>query len=414
MSKLKKTAKKSYDPVFKATVALEALSLLSTAEAVAKHHGVNKTQVNLWRNIIKEQAHTLFVKGRVDVYDDKQAIIDEQQQLIGQQALEINTLKKNTVIPPKHRLALIDCNHPTLSIVAQCRLFSIHRSAVYYKPAEESMENLAIMRYLDEQYMSVPFYGARRLKVLLVEVGYKVNVKRIKRLMQTVGWKTAYCTPRTSRPDPISLKYPYLLGGLEVLRPNHVWSIDITYIPMETGFMYCAAVIDWYSRYVVGWGINNQMTAEWCAGIVEDAIEKYGVPEIMNSDQGSQFTSEIYLRVLQKNKIKISMDSKGRAIDNIFVERLWRTLKYENIYLHGYTTPYNLMKGLKRFFLFYNEQRIHQGIGYKRPIELYTGIDLPKPALRAALTKSTAVSSSEILLGRNEYDSILCQSVGLS
>ena len=313
-------------------------------------------------------------------------------------------------MPAKQRLEMIDCNHPTLSIVRQCKLFSIHRSAVYYKPAQENAENLAIMRALDEQYMQTPFYGVKRLRVILAELGYTVNIKRIRRLMRAVGWKTVYCKPRTTRPDPIALKYPYLLTGLQVTRANQVWGIDITYVPMKDGFMYLCAVIDLYSRFVVGWGVNNQMTAEWCADIVQGAVTRYGKPEIINSDQGSQFTADAYTKMIKKLEIKISMDGKGRAIDNIYIERLWRTIKYEHLYLFNYDSVINLMKGLRRFFLFYNEQRIHQSLDYKTPIEIYTGIARRKPLPGAALTKSMAVSPVGQLSGAGKYGHTFCQS----
>lgn len=313
-------------------------------------------------------------------------------------------------MPAKQRLELIDCNHPSFSISRQCKIFSIHRSAVYYRPAQESAENLAIMRVLDEQYMRTPFYGVLRLRVVLAELGYTVNAKRIRRLMRAVGWKTVYCKPRTTRPDPIALKYPYLLTGLQITRPNQVWSIDITYVPMKEGFMYLCAVIDLYSRFVVGWGINNQMTAQWCSAIVQNAVATHGKPEIINSDQGSQFTADAYTKTVKGLQIRISMDGKGRAIDNIFIERLWRTLKYEHLYLFNYDTVISLMKGLRRFFLFYNEQRNHQSLDYKTPIEIYKGIERLKPLPGAAFTKSMAVSSAGSQSGGIKYSHTFCES----
>lgn len=221
-----------------------------------------------------------------------------------------------------------------LSIVKQCELLDVSRSGLYYKPVGESDENLAIMRLMDEQYLDTPFYGVERLLVLLICLGYQINRKRLRRLMKLQGWQTLYPTPRTTRTDPAAYKYPYLLKGLQTERKNQVWAIDITYVPMKHGFMYLCAIIDLHTRYVVGWGISNTMTAEWCTELVKDAISLHGKPEIMNSDQGSQFTSEIYIELLKENEIRISMDGKGRAIDNIFIERLWRTVKYEHIYLN--------------------------------------------------------------------------------
>lgn len=266
---------------------------------------------------------------------------------------------------------LIDTGHSELSIVKQCELLDVGRSGLYYVADMESDENLAIMRVLDEQYLKTPFYGVERLLVLLVVMGYAVNRKRVRRLMKVMGWQTLYCTPRTTRVDPAAYKYPYLLRGLSIEKRNQVWAIDITYLPMSKGFMYLCAIIDIHTRYVVGWGVSNSMTAEWCSAIVSDALGHNGTPEIINSDQGSQFTSEVYIGLLKENGIQISMDGKGRAIDNIFIERLWRTVKYEHIYLHAYDDGLALYKGLQNYFSFYNDERRHQSLEYKTPLTMY-------------------------------------------
>lgn len=258
-----------------------------------------------------------------------------------------------------------------LSVVKQCGLLEVTRSGLYYKPVPESRENLAIMRWMDEQYMNTPFYGVERLLVLLICLGYKINRKRLRRLMKLQGWQTLYPAPRTTRIDPAAYKHPYLLRGLSIEKKNQVWAIDITYIPMKHGFMYLCALIDLSTRYVVGWGISNTMSAEWCTEIVKDAIAANGKPEIINSDQGSQFTSEVYTQMLKDNGIQISMDGKGRAIDNIFIERLWRTVKYENIYLYVYEDGLSLYKGLHKYFSFYNGERRHQSLNNKTPEEYY-------------------------------------------
>lgn len=266
---------------------------------------------------------------------------------------------------------MMETSHDKLSIVKQCELLNVSRSGFYYEPVQESEENLAIMRYLDEQYLSKPFFGVERLLVLLIALGYKLNRKRLRRLMKLQGWQTLYPTPRTTRIDPAAYKYPYLLKGLPIERKNQVWAIDITYIPMKRGFMYLCAIIDIHSRFVVNWGISNSMTAEWCTELVQEAITRQGKPEIINSDQGSQFTSEIYINMLKENEIQISMDGKGRAIDNIFIERLWRTVKYEHIYLHVYEDGLSLFKGLDKYFTFYNGERRHQSLNNKTPQEQY-------------------------------------------
>jgi putative transposase len=259
-----------------------------------------------------------------------------------------------------------------LSITVQCELLGINRSSFYYKPVEESEENLAIMRVLDEQYLNTPFYGNKRLLFILICHGYRINIKRLRRLMKIVGWQTLYPVKHTTHADPDKYKYPYLLKGLVINHANQVWEIDITYIPMERGFMYLFAIIDVHTRYVVGWGLSNSMTAEWCVSVIEQAIATHGVPQIINSDQGSQFTSDMYVALLTEKGIKISMDSKGRAIDNIYIERLWRSVKYENIYLFVYTNGKALYEGLDAYFTFYNMKRPHQGLDNKIPWDMYS------------------------------------------
>jgi len=262
---------------------------------------------------------------------------------------------------------MIEKDHPQLSIVKQCELLEISRSGFYYQPVPETEENLSIMRWLDEQYFKTPFYGVERLLVLLIVMGYKLNHKRLRRLMRLQGWQTLYPKPRTTRIDPAAYKYPYLLKNVLIERKNQVWAIDITYVPMKNGFMYLCAVIDLHTRYVVNWGISNSMTAEWCTEIVSEAIGIHGKPEIVNSDQGSQFTSEVYVNMLKANDIQISMDGKGRAIDNIFIERLWRTVKYEHIYLYVYEDGLSLYKGLQTYFSFYNGERRHKSLKNETP-----------------------------------------------
>ncbi len=266
---------------------------------------------------------------------------------------------------------MIEKEEEQLSVVKQCDLLSVSRSGLYYEPVAESEENLAVMRFLDEQYLSTPFYGVERLVVLLTVMGYRINRKRLRRLMKVMGWRTLYCVPRTTKADPAAYKYPYLLRGLKIDEGNQVWEIDITYVPMKHGFMYLCAVIDVYSRYVVGWAISNTMTAEWCTEIVKEAIGQHGKPQIINSDQGSQFTSEVYTELLKKEEIQISMDGKGRALDNIFIERLWRTVKYEHIYLYVYEDGLSLYRGLQHYFSFYNGERRHQSLADVTPVTVY-------------------------------------------
>jgi putative transposase len=279
--------------------------------------------------------------------------------------------KKAAMISSDQRKEMVEPSCSLMSVSAQCRLLSLNKSSFYYVPTGESEENMSIMRKLDEQYFMTPFYGALRLTAILVLSGYKVNIKRERRLMKIVNWQTIYREPHTTTSDKTHYKYPYLLRGLKIVRCNQVWAMDITYIPMKTGFMYLTAIIDLQSRYVVHWSLSNSMSAEWCSEVVTEAIKKHGVPEIFNTDQGSQFTSEVFINTLINNGIKISMDGKGRALDNIFIERLWRSVKYENIYLNVYENGLLLWEGLEKYFQFYNHQRLHQSLDYHTPKERY-------------------------------------------
>ena len=260
-----------------------------------------------------------------------------------------------------------------ISLCRQCELLRIHRSGLYYAPVPESEENLHLMRLIDEQYYKTPFYGIRRITAWLRNLGHKVNRKRVKRLMELIGWRTIFHKRNTSKKSKENPVYPYLLKDLDIDHPNHVWAIDITYVPMRHGFMYLCAIIDVYTRFVVNWGISNTMTSLWVRQIVEKAIEMYGQPEIINSDQGSQFSGYEYTSLLtERDKpIAISMDGKGRAIDNIFIERLWKSVKYECVYLHVFEDGVQLYEGLQIYFLFYNTERLHQSLDYKTPESIY-------------------------------------------
>lgn len=269
------------------------------------------------------------------------------------------------------RRDMIDNTNRHLSICSQCGLLQIHRSGLYYTPTLESDENLLIMRLLDEQYFQTPFYGIRRLTAWLRKQGYDINRKRVKRLMELMGWQTLYRKPNTSWKNKANAIYPYLLKGLKINKRNQVWAVDITYIPMRRGFMYLFAIIDLHTRYVINWGISNTMTAEWCKTLIEEAIQQHGKPQIINSDQGSQFTGYEYTQLLLDNKIEISMDGKGRAIDNIFIERLWKSVKYECVYLKAFEDGVQLYEGLQSYFDFYNNERLHQSLEYNTPASLY-------------------------------------------
>ena len=274
-------------------------------------------------------------------------------------------------MPLQERRERIDRNDKKLNISKQCELLSIYRSGLYYKPNAEKEENLQIMELLDKQYFDTPFYGVLRLTAYFQNLGFRINVKRMRRLMKVVNWKTIFREPKTSIINKLHKKYPYLLKGLKIEKQNQVWATDITYIPMRKGFMYLIAVIDLYSRKVLNWSLSNTMSADWCAEVLEETIKNHGCPEIFNTDQGSQFTSDVFIKILKSNEIKISMDGKGRALDNIFIERLWKSVKYEHVYLYVYEDGISLYKGLEKYFTFYNEERLHQSLNYKTPNEMY-------------------------------------------
>jgi len=274
------------------------------------------------------------------------------------------------------RLGWVLADSP-LSVKRQCQLASVSRATVYShrKPRMRDEVELLLCRLIDEEYTRHPFYGSRKMVRYLRMIGHVVNRKRVQRLMQSMSLAGMAPGPNTSKSHPQHKVYPYLLRGVAVVRPNQVWSIDITYVRLEHGFAYLVAVIDWYSRKVLSWRISNSMEATFCVDCLEDALRMYGTPEIFNSDQGSQFTSEAFTTVLKQQQVKISMDGRGRAFDNIFVERLWRSVKHEDIYLNGYSNMGELMVGLAAYMLFYNEERMHQSLGYGTPNQVYkTGV----------------------------------------
>jgi putative transposase len=262
--------------------------------------------------------------------------------------------------------------HPLLSIRRQCELIGLNRSSWYYEPASESAENLRLMRLIDEQYTRAPFYGWPRMTAYLRQQGCPVNHKRVQRLMQLMGLQAIYPKPRTSFGCPGHRIYPYLLRGVPVTHPNQVWSADITYLPMWRGFMYLVAILDWFSRYVVTWQLSNTLDGLFCREALHTALQQ-GRPEIFNTDQGVQFTATEFTQALEQADVRISMDGRGRALDNIFVERLWRTVKYENVYLMEYATVPDLAAGLSAYFRFYNYERLHQSLGYRTPASVHGG-----------------------------------------
>jgi putative transposase len=270
----------------------------------------------------------------------------------------------------EQKRALIEPDHPTLSVARQCRLLGLPRSSWYYQPRPPSATTQELLDRLDEQYTRTPFYGTRRMTAWLRSQGYPVNRKRVRRLLQLLGLETIYPKPHTSTPAPGHRLYPYLLRGLPITHADQVWSSDITYIRLRQGWVYLVAILDWYSRYVVAWELSNTLDSAFCIAALERAL-KHARPTIFNTDQGSQFTSLEFTGRLQAADVRISMDGRGRALDNVFVERLWRTVKYEEVYLKGYETVPMATRGLGAYYRFYNEERLHQALAYRTPAAVY-------------------------------------------
>jgi putative transposase len=270
----------------------------------------------------------------------------------------------------QQRRGLIEEDQPRLSVRRQCQLLGLSRATLYYQPVPETVENLALMRLIDKQYTDCPFYGSRKRTAWLQGLGHEVNRKRVQRLMGLMGLEAIYPKPRLSVAGQGHRLYPYLLRGVSITRPDQVWGTDITYVPMPQGLMYLAAVIDWYSRYGIAWRLSNALDGSFCLEMLNEALS-LGKPEVFNTDQGAQFTAEAFTGRLVSAGVAVSMDGRGRCLDNVFVERLWRSVKYEDLYLKGYETVPQLESGLSRYFPFYNNERVHQSLEYRTPVEVY-------------------------------------------
>jgi putative transposase len=284
----------------------------------------------------------------------------------------------------ERRKEIVKPEHPRLSITRQCDLLNISRSSWYYEVLGESAENLELMRLIDEQFMEEPSYGVRQMARHLRRKGYWVNRKRVWRLMRKMGLMAIYQKPDTSKPHPEHKTYPYLLRGVEITKPNHVWCADVTYIPMSKGFLYLVAVMDWASRKVLSWRLSNTMDADFCVAALKEALAKYGKPEVFNTDQGSQFTSIVFTQTLKDAEVKISMDGRGRWVDNVMIERLWRTLKYDCVYLNAFETGSEARKGIGQWIRRYNEERPHSSLDDKTPYEAYWNLQRPGIQIKLA------------------------------
>ena len=273
-------------------------------------------------------------------------------------------------MPLDTRRLLVEYEHPQLPIIEQCKLLGVARSSLYYQPVPIAPSELALMRKIDELYTASPFFGSRKMRVMLSQEGTPINRKHVQRLMRLMGLEAIYAKKSTSKANAGHKKFPYLLRDLAIDRPDQVWGCDITYVPLRHGFVFLVAIIDWFSRYVVAWDISLTLDSEFCLTTLDAAL-KVAIPAIFNSDQGCQFTTELFTTKVTKTGAQMSMDGKGRAFDNIFTERLWRTVKYEDIYIKDYESVQALRLGLVRYFEFYNTKRPHQALAYRTPAEVY-------------------------------------------
>ncbi|MGH9807840.1 MAG: IS3 family transposase [Terriglobia bacterium] len=376
---MSRRARRNHTPAFKAKVALAAVKGDRTIAQLAEQFDVHPNQVTTWKAQLESKAVDAFGAGNAGA---EQPAIDVKSlhAKIGELTLENGFFRRSAHQGGiAERKAMIDREHE-LSITRQAEVLKISRGSVYYLPRPVPDADLAIMRHLDRLHLEFPFAGSRMLRGLLALQGHKIGRRHVKTLMKRMGIEALYRRPRTTKPEPGHKIYPYLLRGMEITRPNQVWAMDITYIPMERGFVYLAVVLDWATRRVLSWRLSITMEAAFCVETLEDAMARHGKPEIFNTDQGSQFTGAAFTGLLADNGIAISMDGKGAWRDNVFVERLWRSVKYEEVYLRAYETVGEARASIGRYLDFYNGRRPHSSLDGATPDQAYFN----QPPLRLA------------------------------
>tara|TARA_Y100000385_G_C13037528_1_gene613698 strand:+ start:254 stop:1420 length:1167 start_codon:yes stop_codon:yes gene_type:complete len=370
---------KSYTAEFKTKVVLELLGGdLTVSQIASKHSIIGKSLLN-WKKVFLANASLAFNKdaGVASIkttVESQEKEIDELHRQLGKRTAELEwAAKKLKSLDFNKKKELIKSELDTISISKQCELLSFNRSSYYYQDSQPSPKKMSILRQIDSIYTEIPFFGYRKVYQQLAEDGFKVGINQVAQYMKELGLKAIYPTKKinTTLANLEHKKYPYLLRDLDINKPNQVWSTDITYIRVDGGFVYLAAVIDWYSKAILSHKISNTMDENLVLDVLKDALDKYGKPEIFNTDQGSQYTSNSHTQLLLDNHIKISMDGKGRATDNIAIERFWRSVKYENIYIQEYKTIRELKNGVDEYIEFYNYRRFHQTLKYRKPMEIY-------------------------------------------
>lgn len=371
--------KKVFTPAFKAKVALEANKGVETTGQLASRFSVHPTQIGVWKQKLINGIERIFSdREKIDKEKDRE-FVDELYKQIGKQKIEIDWLKKrwgylssvNNLTAHQIAEAHLNKSESKIPIYRQCELLGISKSAAYYDPVPVTPEDLLLMKFIDKNHTDFPSYGARTMvHQLTLDVGYQIGRKRTGTLMENMGIEATYPKPKLSFNNKPHQVFPYLLKNVPILKLNHVWSADITYVRMKYGFLYLVVFMDWYARYILSWRLSDSLKTDFCLEAANQALE-INVPDIINVDQGVQFTDEEMIEIWQNQETQISMDHKGRCFDNIFTERFWRTLKYEEVYLKDYQTVYEANQSIGEYIEKYNTRRLHQSLDYKTPAQIY-------------------------------------------